>query len=122
MNKVVSAFIVIVLIGLAYVFYQYQIIASEADEQVEDDIVFLEKTYRDRSSEALTGDHEKEKYIQTALVLQRVNDEQKFVRYYHSLFIENGVRNCLQSQIIYLEKQTTLLSQKWLPTDEGCLP
>ncbi|MGR6872041.1 hypothetical protein ACU6U9_06995 [Pseudomonas sp. HK3] len=122
MNKVVSAFIVIVLIGLAYVFYQYQIIASEADEQVEDDIVFLEKTYRDRNSEALTGDHEKEKYIQTALVLQRVNDEQKFVRYYHSLFIENGVRNCLQSQIIYLEKQTTLLSQKWLPTDEGCLP
>ena len=122
MNKLVTALIIMLVGAMAYVFYQYQIIASEADEQVEKDIVFLEKTFRERSSQALTGEHEKEKYIQTALIFQSVNDEQQFVRHYHSLFIENGVRNCLHSQIVYLQKQASLHKQAWLQDTQACLP
>ncbi|MFT5594692.1 MAG: hypothetical protein ACI8SR_003084 [Oceanicoccus sp.] len=122
MNKFVSAIVIIIVCGVGYVFYQYQQIAAEADEQVEKDIVFLESTFRDRSSDALAGDHVNEKYIQTALVLQRVNDKQQFVRHYNSLFIENGVRNCMQSTIMYLQKQATLLEQIWLSEEKGCLP
>lgn len=122
MNKLVTALVVMLVVGMGYVFYQYQIIASEADEQVEKDIAFLEETFRERTSQALSGDHEKEKYIQTALIFQSVNDEQQFVRHYHSLFIENGVRNCLQSQIVYLQKQATLHKQAWLQDTEVCLP
>ena len=122
MNKLVTALIVMLVVAMAYVFYQYQTIATEEDEQVEKDIVFLEKTFRERSSQALTGEHEKEKYIQTALIFQSVNDEQQFVRHYHSLFIENGVRNCLHSQIVYLQKQASLHKQAWLQDTEACLP
>ena len=122
MNKLVTALVVMLVGAMGYVFYQYQIIASEADEQVEKDIAILEKTFRERSSDALTGDHEKEKYIQTALMFQSVNDQQQFVRHYHSLFIENGVRNCLKSQIVYLQKQATILEQTWLQDSEACLP
>jgi hypothetical protein len=122
MNKIVTVILVGLLFAVGYVFFQYQEIASQADEQVEKDIAFLEAAFRDRSSAALSGEHEQEKYIQTALVLQSVNEAQQFVRHYHSLFIENGVRNCLLSKIIYLQKQTTLHEQVWLDDGKICLP
>jgi TorA maturation chaperone TorD len=122
MNKIVTALVVCLLVAMGYVFYQYQEIASQADAQVEKDIQFLEASFRDRSSESLSGVHEQEKYVQSALVLQSVNEAQQFVRHYHSLFIENGARNCLLTKIIYLQKQTTLYEQVWLEDGQMCLP
>lgn len=122
MNKIVTVLVIGLLVAIGYVFFQYQDIASQADAQVEKDIQFLEASFRDRSSESLSGVHEQEKYVQSALVLQSVNEAKQFVRHYHSLFIENGVRNCLLSKIIYLQKQTTLLEQVWLDEEQVCLP
>ncbi|GAA6135426.1 hypothetical protein NBRC116188_22160 [Oceaniserpentilla sp. 4NH20-0058] len=121
MKKIVAFLMLLALVGLAYIFYQYQQIAAEADIQVEADIQLLEKSYRDQTSKALTGLHEGEKYVQTQLASQHINDEQKFVRVYHSLFIKNGVRNCLQSHLTYQQKQPNVQKQIWLKPDQYCL-
>lgn len=122
MKKIVTFLVLLALVGLVYVFYQYQQIAAEADIQVEADIQLLEKSFREQTSEALTGLHEGEKYVQTQLTSQHINDEQKFVRVYHSLFIQNGVRNCLQSHLTYQQKQPNIKQQIWLEIGESCLP
>jgi len=122
MKKALTVLLILVLGFAVYTFIKYQEIAESAEKQVEDDIAFLESSFRNRTSLALSGEHQAEKYVQTALVLQSVNEEQQFVRHYHSLFIENGVRNCLASKIIYLQKQPTLLEQTWLSDGDICLP
>jgi hypothetical protein len=122
MNKIVIGILILLLAVMGYVFVQYQSIAGDAEEQVAKDIRFLEDSYHDRSSTSLTGEYLKMKHIQTQLVLQSVNADKQFVRHYHSLFIENGVKQCLQSQVIYLQRQTTILQQSWLENPDICLP
>ena len=122
MNKLVVAIVICFVVAVGYVFVQYQEIAADAEAQVEKDIVLLEASFRNQTSTALTGEHENEKYIQTQLVLQSVNEKNQFIRHYNSLFIENGERQCLQSQIIYLHKQAQILQQSWLDSDKNCLP
>jgi len=122
MNKLVIAIVICIIVAVGYVFMQYQEIAADAEAQVEKDIAMLEDSFRNQSSAALSGDHKNEKYIQTQLVLQSVNEKNQFIRHYNSLFIENGVRQCLQSQIFYLHKQAKILQQDWLENDDNCLP
>lgn len=122
MKKILMGLFVLALLGLGYVLYQYQQIAADADAQVEADIKLLEKTFREATSDALTGMHEGDKYIQTQLAYQHINDSQQFVRVYHSLFIQNGVRSCLASHFIYLQRQPKIQKQNWLENGENCLP
>ena len=122
MKKVLLGLLVVALIALGYVFYQYQKIASDADAQVEADIKLLEQTYRDLTSKALSGLHEGDKYVQTQLAYQHINEHQQYVRVYHSLFIQKGVRSCLASHIVYLQKQPNIQQQVWLESAENCLP
>jgi len=122
MKKVLLGLFFLVLMALGYVFYQYQQIASEADAQVKADIKLLEKTFRESTSAALVDSHEADKYVQTQLAYQHINQAQQYVRVYHSLFIQNGVRSCLASHIVYLQKQPNIQQQIWLESAENCLP
>lgn len=122
MKKWLLAILLLVISGLGYVFYQYQQIAAEADEQVEADIKLLEQEFRAQTSEALTGLHEQDNYVQTQLAFQHINAEQLYVRVYQSLFIKNGKRSCLQSHIVYQQKQPKIHQQIWLEESKNCLP
>ncbi len=122
MKKALTFLVVLIIGAVGYVLYQYQNIAAEAEAQVERDIVWLEQSFRNQSSDALQLDHKDDKYVQTQLVMQSVNEEQKFVRHYHSLFIKNGQRSCLLSQVTYFQMQPEMFKQTWLESAENCLP
>lgn len=122
MKKILTGLVMLMVVVLAYVLYQYQNIAAEAEAQVERDIVWLEQGFRNQSSDALQLEHKDDKYVQTQLVMQSVNEAQKFVRHYHSLFIKNGQRSCLLSQVTYFQMQPEIFKQTWLESAENCLP
>ena len=122
MKKALTILVILIIAAAGYVLYQYQKVAAEAEAQVEKDIAWLEQGFRNQSSDALQLEHKGDKYVQTQLVMQSVNEAQKFVRHYHSLFIKNGQRSCLLSQVTYFQMQPEMFKQIWLESAENCLP
>lgn len=122
MKKALTILVILIIGAAGYVLYQYQKVAAEAEAQVEKDIAWLEQGFRNQSSDALQLEHKDDKYVQTQLVMQSVNEAQKFVRHYHSLFIKNGQRSCLLSQVTYFQMQPEMFKQIWLESAENCLP
>lgn len=110
-----------ILVFLVWTFIQYKQIAKEAEARVEQDVRWL----MTRFEQGNVDDNlqlERKTHLQTQLVVQGVDEMNRFVRGYHSLFIEDGKRTCLLSEVGYEQRQPVLMGQRWLKTEEGCLP
>ena len=121
MKKILTSILVLLLVVIGWLFYEYKQIAGEAEARVEKDIRWLMTKFENKDySENLNL--ENQRHLETQLVIQGVNEMNKFVRGYHTLFIENGDRSCLLSEVTYENHEPSVQDQRWLQTAEGCLP
>ena len=125
-KKLFIAFIVIGLLGVAWLFYQYQQTAGAADEQVEKDLHELRMGY-DKQLENNDGvfsdvTHQGKVFLGRELVNQSINEQRQYVRHYHGLYLREGVKSCLETQVVYPNRQAVILSEKWNQFTKNCLP
>lgn len=121
-----TAVIIFMLLGVAWLFYQYQQTAGAADEQVEKDLHELRMSY-DKQLEKNEGvfidvAHQGKVFLGRELVNQSINKQRQYVRHYHSLYLREGVKSCLETQMIYPNRQAEILSEKWTQFTKNCLP
>lgn len=121
MKKLRTIIAVLALIGVAWLFYEYKQIAGEAEARVEKDIRWLITAFEQGEFNAQLQLSE-QTHLETQLVVQGVNENNRFVRGYHSLFIKSGERSCLLSEVFYENHEPSIQDQRWLKTAEGCLP
>lgn len=121
MKKLLTIIAALALVGVAWLFYEYKQIAGEAEARVEKDIRWLMTKFEQ-------GDYDQQlrlaskTHLETQLMIQGIDENNRFVRGYHSLFIENGEHSCLLSEVVYEFREPSLHDQRWLKTKEGCLP
>jgi len=121
MKKIITPIIVLALIAIAWLFYEYKKIAGEAEARVEKDVRWLMTKFEQEDYDQQLNLAAKT-HLETQLVVQGVNENNQFVRGYHSLFIENGERSCLLSEVVYEFREPKLLDQRWLALEDNCLP
>jgi hypothetical protein len=121
MKNVKIAVIGLVVLGIGWLFYEYKKIAGEAEDRVAKDVRWLMTGFEGQDQiESLSLQNKT--HLETQLMVQGVNEHNRFVRAYHSLFIESGTRSCLLSEVIYHNREPSLQQQRWLESDESCLP
>lgn len=126
LKKLFFVCIVIGLLGVAWLFYQYQQTAGAADEQVEKDLHELRMNY-DKQLENSDGvfidvEHQGKVFLGRNLVNQSINEQRQYVRHYNGLYLREGVKSCLETQMIYPNRTADILSETWLNSAVNCLP
>jgi len=125
-KKIIVLLILAVFIFAAWAFIEYKKVAGEAEAQILVDTQYLKEQLKEQKSKSqgpFREDTFKElELVESQLMLQSVNEAQQFVRQYHSLFIYQGHTRCLLSKLIYPQRQSALLSQRWLAEGVDCLP
>ncbi|EAT12929.1 hypothetical protein HF888_01245 [Bermanella marisrubri] len=121
-KRIIYLLVVCLVAGIAYLFYQYQTISQQAEQQVTTDIKLIEQPFRNGSSHWLqTEAHKNKTLLKTQLITQSVDDQNRFIRHYHSKFIRAGEHSCLKTQIVYPQREAEVLEQSFVDT-EACLP
>lgn len=121
-QRIIWILVACLIVGLAYLFYQYKQVAMQAEQQVEKDIRLIEQGFRDGSSHWLqTEQHSGKRILKTQLVMQTIDEKNRFIRQYHSELVKEGERSCLQTRVIYPNKQAEILTQTFVQT-QMCLP
>lgn len=121
LNMIKKIFIALFIFAIAWLFYEYKKIAGEAEDRVAKDVRWLMTGFEGQDQiESLSLQNKT--HLETQLMVQGVNEHNRFVRAYHSLFIESGTRSCLLSEVIYHNREPSLQQQRWLASDENCLP
>lgn len=126
LKKLFIAFIIVLFVGAGWIFNEYRKAASEANAQVEKDLHDLRIAY-DLQHETKTGkfaqaeDFQKS-FLDRQLVNQTINEQQQFVRHYHGLYIREGKKSCLKTQVIYLNRKMEITKEAWVDGNLGCLP
>jgi hypothetical protein len=125
-KKLFIGLIVIGLLGVAWLFYQYQKTAGAADEQVEKDLHELRMVYdeklENKSGVFLDVEHHGKIFLDRKLVNQSINEQRKYVRHYHGLYLREGLKSCLKTQVVYPNRKAVILSEKWTRLTKNCLP
>lgn len=126
MKKILPMIGILVFATFVYVAYQYHQNASAALEQIEKDKHWLRFKLPEQQTEKVgpfsSMEHQDKKWVQTELVQQGVNDQRMFMRIYNSLYILNTQRSCLRTAVIYPDREVTIEDQRWLASNEECLP
>jgi hypothetical protein len=120
MKKVFVVIAVIFFLGCSWLFYEYLEIAGAAEKQVEYDIKWLGSSF-DISPLFLEEEHINKKHLGTQLIQQRLDNKNRFIRHYRSLFIKSGKKSCLESLIRYKNYQPVLQQQDWLLKGKACI-
>lgn len=125
-KKIFTVIIVLMLLGVAWLFYEYQQTAGAADEQVEKDLHALRMGYdvqlENKSGVFADVAHHGKVFLDRKLVNQSINEQRQYVRHYHSLYLREGVKSCLETQMIYPNRQAVILSEGWKQFTQKCLP
>ena len=125
-KKILTALIIFMLLGIAWLFYEYQQTAGAADEQVEKDLHTLRMNYdsqlQTNSGVFMDVEHRGKIFLDRKLVNQSINEQRQFVRHYNGLYLREGVKSCLQTQVIYPNRSSEILSEKWAQFTKKCLP
>lgn len=121
-KNIIYLLIACLVAGIAYLFYQYQTISQQAEKQVAEDIRLIEQPFRNGSSHWLkTETHKNKTLLKTQLVTQSVDEQNRFIRHYHSKFIRAGEHSCLKTQIAYPQREAEIIEQSFVAT-QACLP
>ena len=125
-KKIFTAIIIMMLLGVAWLFYEYQKTAGAADEQVEKDLHELRMGYdeqlENKSGVFVDPAHHGKVFLDRKLVNQSINEQRQYVRHYNSLYLREGVKSCLETQMIYPNRKAVILSEKWNQFTKKCLP
>lgn len=121
MKNVKIAVIVLAVLGIGWLFYEYKQIAGEAEVRVAKDIRWLMDGF-DEQEQVESLSLQNKTHLETQLVVQGVNEHNRFVRGYHSLFIHSGDRTCLLTEVVYENREPAIQKQHWLGPDDNCLP
>ena len=125
-KKFFTLIISIIFILAIWAFIEYKQVASEAEAQINLDIAALKQQFNEqrKSGEGAfeEAQYENFEWVDSRLMQQSINENQQFVRHYRSLFIHQAHTRCLLSQVIYPQRQVTILSQRWLAEGMDCLP
>lgn len=125
-KKLFTAIIIMMLLGVAWLFYEYQQTASVADEQVEKDLHELRMGYdlqlENKSGVFTNVAHHGKIFLDRKLVNQSINEQRQYVRHYNSLYLREGIKSCLETQMIYPNRQAVILSEEWKQFTKKCLP
>jgi hypothetical protein len=120
MKKISITVAIIFFVGCGWLFYQYLHIASSAEQQVAEDILWLRDNFNTSTAFSLPA-HADKKHLETQLIQQSLDLENRFIRHYHSLFIKDGNRSCLESFVRYQNYQPILKKQVWLAEGKLCI-
>jgi hypothetical protein len=119
MKNILTGLVALVFLFCGWLLYEYKQIAGEAEAQVEKDVTWLSLSFE--GVDALAGESLlNKKYLETRLIQQSVNHEQKFIRHYRSLFIHEGKKSCLETTISYLDRHPNIEQQSWLGVNSTC--
>jgi hypothetical protein len=110
----------IFFIGCGWLFFEYLNIASSAEQQVVEDIQWLHQGFND-PTKFLKPKHFNKKLLETKLIQQSVDFENRFIRHYRSLFVKDGNRSCLESLVRYEAYQPIIEKETWLAEVERCI-
>jgi hypothetical protein len=120
MKKIFITVAIIFFVGCGWLFYQYLHIASSAEKQVEEDILWLRHNFN-TSAAFSQQTHADKKHLETQLIQQSLDLENRFIRHYHSLFIKDGNKSCLESLVRYQDYQPILEKEVWLAQGKLCI-
>jgi antitoxin component YwqK of YwqJK toxin-antitoxin module len=119
MKNIFTGITVLVFLFCGWLFYEYKQIAGEAEVQVEKDVLWLSLAFEDM--DAVVGENLLDrKYLETQLMQQSINSENKFIRHYRSLFIQEGKKSCLETQVSYFNHNPEIEMQTWLSSGSIC--
>lgn len=126
LKKLFITFVIALFLGAGWVFNEYRKATGEANAQVEKDLHDLRIAY-DLQQETKTGifanaENFQKSFLDRQLVNQTINEQQQFVRHYHGLYILEGKKSCLKTQVIYLNRRMEIFKETWVDGDFGCLP
>lgn len=125
-KKLFFVCICIGLLAVAWLFYEYQKTAGAADAQVEKDLHELRMAYDQQlqKNEGVFTDvlHHGKVFLDRKLVNQSINEQRQYVRHYNGLYLREGIKSCLETQVIYINRESKVLSEKWSLVDNKCLP
>jgi hypothetical protein len=120
MKKILITIATIFFVGCGWLFYQYLDIASSAEKQVAEDILWLRDNFS-TSAAFSQQQHVDKKHLETQIIQQSLDLENRFIRHYHSLFIKDGNKSCLESLVRYKNYQPILEKQVWLAQGKLCI-
>lgn len=120
MKKILIYGFALVFILCAWLFYEYKQVAGFAEEQVESDILWLRLSF-ETSAKNGQADFVNRKHLETHLVQQSVDEHNRFLRHYGSLFIQEGEKQCLMTQVSYLNFNPSIEKQQWVDLESGCV-
>jgi hypothetical protein len=107
-------------IGCGWLFYQYLNIASSAEKQVLADIQWLQQSFK-VSATFTQPQHLNKIHLETQLIQQSLDLENRFIRHYRSLFVKEGNRSCLESLLWYKNYQPEIEKEIWLAEGKVCI-
>lgn len=118
-KNILLGLIVLVFIFCGWLLYEYKQVAAEAEAQIIEDVLWLELSFDGVDTLAGVSMNNK-KHLETKLIHQSIDGHNKFLRYYRSLFIRDGNKSCLETEVSYLNRNPNIEQQIWLKNGSAC--
>jgi hypothetical protein len=118
-KNILLGLIVLVFIFCGWLLYEYKQVAAEAEAQIIEDVLWLELSFD--GVDTLAGvSMNNIKHLETKLIHQSIDGNNKFLRHYRSLFIRDGKKSCLETEVSYLNRNPNIEQQIWLNNGSAC--
>lgn len=118
-KNILLGLIVLVFIFCGWLLYEYKQVAAEAEAQIIEDVLWLELSFDGVDTLAGVLMNNK-KHLETKLIHQSIDGNNKFLRHYRSLFIREGNKSCLETEVSYLNRNPNIEQQIWLKNGSTC--